>query len=98
MIYGPDGQPIRGGAIVNPETVRSFDPFTADQLEAVVTPLDQALAQGVTAETMAEVSFGTLCMLCSTLIQLQEQIDKLTVATTEAEATVEAEVSDEPKP
>jgi hypothetical protein len=72
MILGPDGKPVMAGAVVGAPTLADFQPLTADQIPAVIQPLEEALSAGVGPGTPTEVPLGTLCLLASSLLHYME--------------------------
>ena len=60
------------GAVVGAPTLADFQPLTADQIPAVIQPLEEALSAGVGPGTPTEVPLGTLCLLAASLLHYME--------------------------
>jgi hypothetical protein len=78
MLVGPDGKPIQTTPVIGAPTLEQLHPLSPEDMEAVATPIREAMSAGVPSQSPCNVEFGMVARLVATVLHLQTPLPTLT--------------------
>ncbi len=71
MLVGPDGKPVQVTPVIGAPKLTDLHPLSPQDMEAVATPIREAMEAGVHSQSPCNVEFGMVARLVATVLHLQ---------------------------